>query len=1014
MAAESDLSPGMVEQLALREAGREEASSKPPRARTQRAKEPTETEIAKLKAWGWTRHRTKGYWVDSLNPKWKRGWGDALAIIAKDEARGDLPGNVAPSRPAVPSAASEVLDAITPIRAPDDAYTAVDGGLFGAVPAVAPAVAPAPLDTLAVEQAVPAVDTSDYERFIAAKRAVAPERGFEPGPISEKLFPFQRDIVRWAVRKGCAAIFAAFGLGKTWMQLEAGRLVCEHTGGRFLIVAPLGVRGEFKRDAEAMGLTITFIRRIEEAGRTGLYLTNYETVRDGKLDPRLFDGASLDEASCLRAFGGSKTFREFMALFAGDDRRAEHGPTHTAGVRYRFVATATPSPNDIIELLAYAAFLGVMDVSAAKTRWFDRDSEQADNLTLRPSKAREFWLWVASWALFVTKPSDLGYSDEGYALPEMQVIWHEVPSDHTHAGVEKSGQGRLLRDTSLGVVDASREKRESLGARLAKMLELRALDPAAHRILWHDLEPEREAIEAACPGVRSVYGTQDMDEREASIVDFSEGRCAELATKPVLCGSGCNFQRHCAWAIYLGIGFKFNDFAQSLHRLQRFQQPKQVRVDIIYTEAERSVRETLLAKWQEHNALVAQMTAIVREYGLSRCAMHEELADATTVERFEVQTEHCTLVNNDSVLETQRMAPNSVKLIVTSVPFGNQYKYSSSLYDMGHTEDAGHFFRQMDYLTPGLLRVLEPGRVLAVHVKDRIVPGGLTGLGFQTLYPFHLDCVTHYQKHGFALVGIITVVTDVVRENNQTYRLAYTEQCKDGSRQGVGVPEYILLFRKPQTDQSKGYADVPVVKEKSAYKLSRWQIDAAGFWSSSGNRLLSSDDFRGLTHAQIFKLFRRHNLAHTYDYEHHVALNEALETRGALPVDFSLLQPQSKSEHVWSDVTRMRTLNCNQAIEGKDQHLCPLQLDIVDRLITRFSMKGETVLDPFGGLMTVPVRATMLGRRGVGIELSPVYFADGVAHVREAERKASLPMLFDLDAAERDEEPFDLPAASGG
>jgi len=1001
MAADTDLTPGTIEQLALCETAREEVAAKSPRARTARTLEPTEGEVATLERWGWVK-LSGGFWKDPSSGS-RRRWDSALKLIAKGDARGDLPGDVAPADPSpTPTPATEKLDAISPIPAPADAFTVADGGIFRGVRPVACAVTQ--------ETATPLPAAKSYEEFIQGKKVAPVDAGFEPGPVSDKLFPFQQDIVRWAIRKGRAAIFAAFGLGKSRMQLEIGSQVCWFTGGRFLIVAPLGVRGEFKRDAEAMGLTITFIRRIEEAGETGIYLTNYETVRDGKLDPRDFDGASLDEASCLRGFGGTKTFREFMALFAGDDRREMHRRERGQSVRFRFVATATPSPNDLIELLAYSAFLDVLDVSQAKTRFFKRDSTKADNLTLHDHKAREFWLWVSSWALFVTKPSDLGYSDEGYELPPMEVHWHEVPSDHTAAGEEKSGQGRLLRDAALGIVDASREKRDSLDARVAKMLELRALDPGAHRILWHDLESERAAIEKACPESVSVWGSQDMEEREQAIVDFSNGDVRELATKPVLCGSGCNFQRHCAWAIYLGIGFKFNDFAQSLHRLQRFLQTKPVRVDIIYTEAEREVRNVLESKWRQHNELVAQMTAIVREYGLLRSALTEEFARKTTVERREIRTNRCTLVNNDSCIETLSMAENSVDLILTSIPFSTQYEYSPSLYDMGHTDSNAHFFAQMDYLTPNLLRVLKPGRIAAIHVKDRIVPGGMTGLGFQTLYPFHMDTIAHYQRHGFALIGMVTIVTDVVRENNQTYRLAYTEQCKDGSRQGVGCPEYLLLFRKPQTDRSKGYADEPIVKRKEDYKLSRWQLDAAGFWRSGGNRMLGPEDFDGLDHAAIFKLFRKHNLASVYDYEHHVSLNAALEARGALPVDFSLLQTQSWSEHVWTDVTRMRTLNGIQAHKGKEQHLCPMQFDVAERVINRFSMKDETVLDPFGGLMTVPYIATKMGRRAIGIELSPRYFDDGVCHVRAADREASVPTLFDLDAAERPSE-SDAPLA---
>ncbi|MBN9069814.1 MAG: DNA methylase N-4, partial [Rhizobiales bacterium] len=308
-------------------------------------------------------------------------------------------------------------------------------------------------------------------------------------------------------------------------------------------------------------------------GRKLIHVTNYETLRDGKIDPTLFTAAALDEAAVLRGFGGTKTFREFMATFAGDDRKA--GIKHE-GVKYRFVATAIPDPNEYVELLAYAAFLGVMDVGEAKTRFFKRDSTKADRLTLHPHKEEEFWLWVASWALFVQKPSDLGFSDEGYELPPLDVRWHEIPSDHADAGSERDGQGRLFANAAHGVVEASREKKRSLDRRIEKMLEIRAEDPEAHRIVWHDLEDERRAIEGAIPTVKSVWGSQDLDEREKRVVGFARGEFAELATKPVLNGSGCNFQKHCWNNIYLGIGFKFHDFFQSLFRTQRFGQTHRV------------------------------------------------------------------------------------------------------------------------------------------------------------------------------------------------------------------------------------------------------------------------------------------------------------------------------------------------------------------------------------------------------------------------------------------------------
>jgi DNA modification methylase len=848
---------------------------------------------------------------------------------------------------------------------------------------------------------------TEYQDFLQAKIIQAPRMGFDVSPeqVNPAMRPHCRAIVPWLLAGGRRALFSAFGLHKTVMQLEAVRLAAEHVGGRGLIVVPLGVRQEFMRDAvERLGWPEPpkFIRRIEEAGPTGVYLTNYETVRDGKLDPRLFEAASLDEASVLRGFGGTKTFREFMALFAGDDRRDKSQRIVSEGIRFRFVATATPSPNDYIELLAYAAFLGIMDVPAAKTRFFKRNSEKADQLTLLPHKEEEFWLWVASWAIFLQKPSDLGpeYSDEGYKLPPLDIRWHEIPSDHSAAGTEKDGQGRLFANAAISVQDAAREKRESLPSRVAKLLELREESPEAHRIIWHDLEAERHAIEKAIPSAVSVYGSQDLDEREASVRAFSDGQIAELAAKPVMLGSGCNLQRHCSWAIFLGIGHKFYDLIQAIHRVQRFGQTKPVRIDLIYTEAEREIRSNLERKWRQHEEMVTKMAELIRDFGLAHADAAGRLARSMGVERIEASGDLYRCINNDCVKETAQMADNSVDLIVTSIPFSTQYEYSPNYADFGHTDDNAHFWKQMDYLIPNLLRVLRPGRIAAIHVKDRIQPGGINGFGFQTVEPFSDECVAAFKKHGFAFLARKTIVTDVVRENNQTYRLGYrlgwTEQCKDGSRMGAGMPEYMLIFRKAPSDRSNGYGDVPVVKDKGAFTRPRWQFDAHGFARSSGNRPLRPDELEGLDQSAIFQLFKKHSLSNVYDFRHDVKIAEEVDRSGWLPTTFMLLQPQSWHPDVWTDITRMRTMNTLQAAKGRDRHICPLQFDIVDRCIEQYSMEGETVLDPFGGLMTVPYCAIKLKRRGIGIELNPAYYLDGCAYCAAAERDMSMPSLFDV------------------
>lgn len=303
----------------------------------------------------------------------------------------------------------------------------------------------------------------------------------------------------------------------------------------------------------------------------------------------------------------------------------------------------------------------------------------------------------------------------------------------------------------------------------------------------------------------------------------------------------------------------------------------------------------------------------------------------------------------------------------------------------------------MDYLTPELLRVLQPGRVAAIHVKDRVLFGNATGTGMPTIEPFHAQCISHYMKHGFQYFGMITVVTDVVRENNQTYRLGWTEQCKDGSKMGVGCPEYILLFRKLPTDHSKAYADEPVTKSKEEYTRARWQIDAHGYWRSSGDRLMSKEELKDISVSNLQAAYRKYSREAVYNYDDHVKLAEELDKEDKLPATFMVVAPGSWNlGEVWDDINRMRTLNTTQSRRRKQMHVCPLQLDIVERIINRYSNEGDLVLDPFGGLMTVPMTAVKMDRKGYGIELSPDYFRDGVGYLKEIERDKETPTLFDF------------------
>lgn len=829
-----------------------------------------------------------------------------------------------------------------------------------------------------------------YQEFLNGKVELAKDSGFEidDSRINKALMPHQRDAVKWALKGGRRALFESFGLGKTVQELEFVYQAIKHVGGNGLIVLPLGVRQEFKRDAvELLGYEEPkYIRSMQDIDfeKDGkVYITNYERVRDGDIDPKQFSAASLDEASVLRSFG-SKTYQTFLEKFKG--------------IQYKLVATATPSPNRYKELIHYAGYLEIMDTGQALTRFFQRDSTKANNLTLYPAQEEEFWMWLSSWALFITRPSDLNseYSDCGYDLPALDVRWHELSIEYGKAA-DKDGQIKLFEDAAMSLSAGAKAKRESIGQRVREMERIVKESQDDHFILWHDLESERHEIKRAIPGAVDIFGSMDIDERERRVVDFSDGKVKYFATKKSLSGSGCNFQKHCHREIFLGIDYEFNDFIQAIHRCYRFLQKEKVIIDIIYMENERMIREALEEKWKNHNHMVGKMIDIIKTYGLSDANKAEKLQRKMGVKEVKVEGKNYTSINDDCVHWTRKMQDNSVDLIHTSIPFGNHYEYSSNYADFGHNEDDIKFFEQMDYLTPELLRILKPGRVAAIHVKDRVLFGNATGTGMPTIEPFHATCIQHYIKFGFQYFGMITVVTDVVRENNQTYRLGWTEQCKDGSKMGVGCPEYILLFRKLPTDRSTAYADTPISKTKEEYTRAQWQIDAHAYWRSSGDRLLNKDELEQISADNLQAAYRKYSRETIYSYKEHVELAKKLDENGKLPAIFMVVAPGSWNQlEVWDDINRMRTLNTDQVRRRKQMHVCPLQLDIVERIINRYSNKGDVVLDPFSGIGTVPMTAIKMGRYGYGIELNSDYYRDGLGYMEAAEREIDQPTLFDF------------------
>lgn len=899
----------------------------------------------------------------------------------------------------------------------------------------------------------------EYREWLTGKIHIADATGLhvDIGEINPALnaegFKHQAAIVQWALRGGRRMIAARFGFGKTIMAAEVMRQIHRHTGEKTLIICPLGVKLQFiHKDGPRLGMRFQYVRNDAEvaAADTPFLVTNYERVRDGGINPSQFIAVSLDEGSALADYG-SKTFQTFSRIFKDTP--------------YKFVCTATPARNKYKELLHYAHFWGIADSGQALTRYFKRNSQKANELTLMESMEQEFWKWVSSWALFLEWPSDLGYSDAGYVMPKLNIRWVRIASDHERAQRDTDGWGQhyLFANAAAGVTQAAREARSSMHARIDTAMGIVHQHPGEHFVLWHRLEDERRLIEKLLPSAVSVYGSQDIDEKERRIMDFSDGKFPYLSTKTSIAGSGCNFQYYCRKMVFCGIGYEFEDFIQAIHRLWRFGQLYDVDVWVIYTEAQDEMVNVVKRKWTQHDQMVENTTAIIKKYGLTVEAMKSDLRRTLGVNRKEARGEFFTAIHNDCVEEMANLADNSIDLIVTSIPFGNQYEYTESFNDFGHNPANSRFWEQMDYLIPELLRIMKPGRNAVIHVKDRIMFGNVTGLGRPTMDPFSDDCSFAFRKHGFHLLCRRTVVNDVVRENNQTYRLGYSEMLRDATKMGSGTPEYLLIFCKPQTDLSQGRADVPVTKPRpgvlyrcgrcehelahadfeglktvmvqeweedagedpverhvcpscnqpapfysfqvNGYTLRRWQADASEYWRSSGDRLLQPEDLSQMDIAQVYRWYAGFTQRNVYDYDAHVELGRELEKRGRFPKTFMLFAPgvpPAYMDSVWSvhDYNRMQTLNNKQSHRRQENHLCPLPLDIVKRAIELYSNPDDLVCDPFAGMMTVPYVAIQTGRRGIGMELNEGYWAGGVHYCQEAEAKRNAPTLFDLIEAE--------------
>lgn len=733
-----------------------------------------------------------------------------------------------------------------------------------------------------------------YSEFIASKRAAMEPSGFEPSDINPMLFDFQRDIVRWACRKGKCAIFADCGLGKTPMQLEWARQVCEHvgSGAKVLILAPLAVSKQTQREGVKFGVDVTRCRAMDDV-RPGINVTNYEMLH--AFDASAFDGIVLDESSILKSFS-SKTRNQLITQFADTP--------------YKLACTATPSPNDYMELGNHSEFVGAMDRSEMLAMFFVHDGGDTSKWRIKGHARSAFWDFVSSWAVMLRNPSDMGYEMGGFDLPGLVERVTVVES-----GIVPEGQ--LFATSADGLLEQQKARRATIEKRVGTAAQI-VNSSDDQWILWCDLNAESDALAKSIPDAVEVKGSDSPEWKERAMIGFSDGEYRVLVTKPSICGFGMNWQ-NCHRMMFVGMSNSYEQYYQAVRRCYRFGQEREVEVRIITSDVEQKSVENVMRKKTEAGEMEREMIA--------RASLVRDDRDATGREASPyvedtVRTGEYELMLGDCVERIAEIPDGSVGFSVFSPPFASLYTYSNSDRDMGNCKDDVEFMEHFKYLVDELYRVLMPGRLVSFHCMN--LPTSKERDGFIGIRDFRGDLIRTFQESGFIYHSEVTIWKDPVTAMQRTKALGLLnkQKNKDSSMSRQGIPDYLVTMRKP------GDNPEPIEHTNEDFPISVWQKYASP---------------------------------------------------------------------VWMDINPSNTLQRESARENQDErHICPLQLDVIERAIDLWSKPGDTVLSPFMGIGSEGYCAVLKGRKFVGIELKASYFECAKRNIEQASMKASELTLFDF------------------
>ena len=719
----------------------------------------------------------------------------------------------------------------------------------------------------------------EYAAFLENKKPTFESSGIAVNEdnLNPLLFQFQKDIVRWALAKGKAAIFAGTGLGKTIMQLEWSNQIHTKTGLSVLILAPLAISSQTVREGAKFGIGVNTCREMSDV-KPGINITNYELLH--KFNLQFFGGIVLDESSILKSFTGKVR----TAIIEG----FRHIP-------YKLACTATPAPNDHMELCNHAEFLGVMTRSEMLAMFFVHDGGSTSKWRIKGHAVETFWIWVANWAVMMQKPSNLGYEDEGFALPPLNI--HQVTAE-----VENSA----FEGEAITLSERQQARRESIVERVNLCADI-VNDSDEPWIVWCNLNDESTMLTESINGSTEIRGSHKSEYKEEKMIGFSNGEVKKMVTKSSIAGFGMNWQ-HCSKMAFVGLSDSFEQLYQAIRRCWRFGQTKPVDVYIITAKAEGAVVRNIQRKEDDFNAMLNGMIAATQE--ITKENIKSTIRDTAEYQTQVVNGPGWELRLGDCVEETKTITSDSIHYTVFSPPFANLYTYSNSDRDMGNCRNDNEFLQHFEYLVNELYRVTIPGRLLSFHCMDLPMMKSKDGvIGLKDLPGMLLKM---FQDAGFIYHSKVVIWKDPVVEMQRTKALGllHKQIKKDSAMSRQGMPDYLITMRKPGDNPEK--------------------------------------------------------VCHT-------------------PEEFPVDVWQRYASPVWMDIRQSDTLQRKSArTEQDEKHICPLQLEVIQRGIELWTNVGDTVLDPFNGIGSSGYVAIKMGRKYKGIELKPSYFDQSVGNLKAA------------------------------